>query len=64
MKSLPFVPRWQVHNLSGMERVLVPGGDGAQNAAELLARWIGSCWGSQVTLLQNDQTPTYAFTPA
>lgn len=61
--SLQIVPRWQTANLPVMDRLLVPGGDGARHAANLLPDGLGGASG-QVTLLQNDTTPTYAFTLA
>jgi hypothetical protein len=61
--GLQLVPRWQAHNLPLMDRVLVPGGDGAQHAADHLPDVLGGA-GREVTLLQNDRTPTYAFTLA
>jgi AraC family transcriptional activator FtrA len=61
--GLQIVPRWQAHNLPPMDRVFVPGGEGTEHAAEQLPDGLGGA-GSQVTLLQNDETPTYAFTLA
>ncbi len=61
--GLQLVPRWQAHNLPPVDRVLVPGGDGAQQAADHLPGGLGGA-GSHITLLQSDHTPTYAFTLA
>jgi transcriptional regulator GlxA family with amidase domain len=61
--GLQIVPRRQAHNLLSMDRVLIPGGDGAKQAADHLPDGLGGA-GREVTLLQNDQTPTYAFTLA
>jgi transcriptional regulator GlxA family with amidase domain len=61
--GLQIVPRRQASNLPSMDRVLIPGGEGAQAAAEQLPDGLVSA-GGQVTRLQNDQTPTYAFTLA
>jgi putative intracellular protease/amidase len=61
--GLQLVPRRQAGELSAMDRVLVPGGNGATAAMEQLpARVVGT--GGRVTRLQDDQTPTYAFTLA
>ena len=46
-----------------MERVIIPGGVGAEHAAEHLPDGLVAT-GVQVTLLQNDQAPAYAFTLA
>ena len=46
-----------------MDRVIVPGGDGAQQVAKHLPDGLVGT-GGQVTLLQNDQAPAYAFTLA
>jgi putative intracellular protease/amidase len=61
--GLQIVPRWEAHNLPAMDRVLIPGGDGARHAADHLPDELGGV-GRWVTLLQNDKTPTYAFTLA
>ena len=61
--GLQIVPRRQAHNLLSMDRVLIPGGHGAQQAADDLPDGLGGA-GREVTLLQYDQTPTYAFTLA
>ncbi len=61
--GLQIIPRGQAHTLSAMDRVLVPGGDGARQAVEDLRAEPASA-GVQVTLLQDDQAPTYAFTLA
>lgn len=63
LHGLQIVPRQQAHNLPSMDRVLVPGGDGAQQAANHLPDGLGGA-GQEVTLLQNARTPTYAFTLA
>ncbi len=61
--GLQLVPRRQAGDLPIMDRVLMPGGEGATAAAERLpGRLVGA--GGQVTLLQDDRTPTYAFTLA
>lgn len=61
--GLQIVPRGRAHILLAMDRVLVPGGDGARQAVEHLPAELRSA-GVQVTLLQDDQAPTYAFTLA
>ncbi len=61
--GLQLVPRWQVHNLPAMDRLLVPGGDGAEQAAARLPDGLGG-GGVPVTILQNDQAPEYAFSIA
>jgi transcriptional regulator GlxA family with amidase domain len=61
--GLQIVPRWQARNLPGMDRQLVPGGDGAAQAAARLPEGLGGTR-VPVTILQNDQTPAYAFTTA
>jgi transcriptional regulator GlxA family with amidase domain len=61
--GLQIVPRWQASDLPAMDRLLVPGGDGAEQAAAHLPDGLG---GGEVpvTILQNDQAPAYAFTIA
>jgi AraC family transcriptional regulator, transcriptional activator FtrA len=61
--GLQIVPRWQAHNLPTMDRLLVPGGDGAEQVAARLPNGLGG-GGVPVTVLQNDHTPEYAFTIA
>jgi AraC family transcriptional regulator, transcriptional activator FtrA len=61
--GLQLVPRWQAHNLPTMDRLLVPGGDGAEQAAAHLPDGLGG-GGVPITILQNDQAPAYAFTIA
>ncbi len=61
--GLQIIPRWQAHNLPAMDRLLVPGGNGAQQAAARLPAGVGG-GGVPVTILQHDQAPTYAFTSA
>lgn len=61
--GLQIVPRWQAHNLPTMDRLLVPGGDGAEQAAARLPDGLGG-GGVPVTILQNNQAPAYAFTTA
>jgi putative intracellular protease/amidase len=61
--GLQIVPRWQASNLPTMDRLLVPGGDGAEQAAARLPDGLGG-GGVPVTILQDDQTPAYAFTTA
>ena len=58
--GLQFVPRWQVRNLPAMDRLLVPGGDGAEQAANRLPSGVGGA-GVPVKKLQNDQSPDYAY---
>jgi putative intracellular protease/amidase len=57
--GLQLVPRRQAGDLRAMARVLVPGGDGAAAAAHLAGMLIGNR--VPVSLLQDDQAPTYAF---
>jgi transcriptional regulator GlxA family with amidase domain len=61
--GLQIVPRWQAPNLPAMDRLLVPGGDGAEQAAARLPDGLGG-GAVPVTILQNDQAPVYAFTIA
>jgi putative intracellular protease/amidase len=61
--GLQLVPRWQAGTLPAIDRVLVPGGKDAQHAIDHLPDGLGGA-GGQITLLQNDRTPTYAFTLA
>jgi AraC family transcriptional activator FtrA len=61
--GLQIVPRWQAPNLPTMDRLLVPGGDAAEQAAARLPDGLGG-GGVPVTILQNDQAPEYAFTIA
>lgn len=60
--GLQLVPRQQAGALPATDRVLVPGGDGAAAAAHLASTLTGNR--VPVSLLQDDQTPTYAFTLA
>ncbi len=59
--GLQLVPRSQGPNLPAIDRVVIPGGDGAQQVAKSLPDGLA---GVQVTLLQNDQAPVYPFTLA
>ncbi len=61
--GLQIVPRWQAHSLPTMARLLIPGGDGAEQAAARLPDGLGG-GGVPVTILQHDQAPAYAFTTA
>lgn len=61
--GLQIVPRWQAHNLSALDRLLIPGGNGAEQAAARLPDGLGG-GRVPVTTLQNDQAPAYAFTTA
>jgi putative intracellular protease/amidase len=61
--GLQIVPRWQAPTLPTMDRLLVPGGDGAEQAAARLPDGLGG-GRVPVTILQNDQVPAYAFTIA
>lgn len=61
--GLQIVPRTQGAHPPAMDRMIIPGGDGAQQVAKhLVADMVGT--GVPVTLLQNDQVPAYAFTLA
>jgi hypothetical protein len=55
--GLQLVPRWQQQHLLPMDRVLVPGGNGARQEVEHLPLELRP----KVTLLENDQTPMYGF---
>jgi transcriptional regulator GlxA family with amidase domain len=61
--GLQLVPRGQAGELPTLDRVLVPGGDGATGAAAQLTDTLAGT-GVRMTLLQDDRTPTYAFTLA
>ena len=61
--GLQLVPRVPGSHPPAMDRVIIPGGDGAQQVANHLPDRLGGT-GGQVTLLQNDQAPAYAFTLA
>jgi AraC family transcriptional activator FtrA len=61
--GLQIVPRRQAGDLAAVDRVLVPGGDGASAAARRVPDALIRA-GGQVTVLQDDQTPTDAFTLA
>jgi putative intracellular protease/amidase len=61
--GLQIVPRWQAVSLPTMDRLLVPGGDGAEQAAARLPDGLGGA-AVPVTILQNDHAPRYAFTLA
>lgn len=61
--GLQLVPRGRAGDLRVMARVLVPGGDGATAAAARLTDTLTDT-GVGITLLQDDQAPTYAFTLA
>jgi AraC family transcriptional activator FtrA len=58
--GLQFVPRWQVRNLPAMDRLVVPGGDGAEEAANRLPSGLGGA-GVPVKKMQNDASPDYAY---
>jgi AraC family transcriptional activator FtrA len=58
--GLQFVPRWQVWNLPAMDRLVVPGGDGAEQAADRLLSGLGRA-GVPVKKMQNDESPDYAY---
>jgi putative intracellular protease/amidase len=61
--GLQLVPRVHGTHRLAMDRIVVPGGVGADVAAtHLRAELVGT--GTRLTLLQNDQAPTYAFTLA
>jgi transcriptional regulator GlxA family with amidase domain len=61
--GLQIVPRWQAHSVPIMDRLLVPGGDGAEQAAARLPDGLGG-GAVPVTILQNDHAPAYVFTVA
>jgi AraC family transcriptional activator FtrA len=61
--GLQIVPRRRSGDLAAVDRALVPGGDGANEAARRVPNTLIGA-GRQVTVLQDDQTPTYAFTLA
>ena len=61
--GLQIVPRVQGAHPRAMDRVIIPGGDGAQQVAKNLPDGLGGT-GAKVTLLQNNQAPAYAFTLA
>ena len=61
--GLQIVPRWQAHTLPPMDRLLVPGGDGVEQATTDLPKGLGG-GGVLLTILQNTRAPTYAFTTA
>ena len=61
--GLQLMPRCQAGALPAMDRVLVPGGVGAAAAAAHLTDALAG-HGSRITLLQDNQAPTYAFTLA
>jgi AraC family transcriptional regulator, transcriptional activator FtrA len=58
--GLQFVPRWQVGNLPTIDRLLIPGGDGAEQAANRLPAGLREA-GVPVKKLQNDESPDYAY---
>lgn len=58
--GLQIVPRQQPPHLPPIDGVIVPGGNGARQEVEQLPHELRR----QITLLENDQTPTYAFTLA
>lgn len=59
--GLQIVPRWHSHTLPAMDRLLLPGGNGAEQAAASLPPELG---GVPITRLQNDHAPAYVFTTA
>ena len=61
--GLQFVPRWQAQTLPVMDRLLVPGGNRATEVAQHLPTELGG-GDVPITVLQNDQSPTFAFTLA
>jgi len=61
--GLQILPRWQAPELPPVQRLLVPGGDGAEQAAAHLPAGLRGD-GVPVTILQRSQAPTYAFTLA
>jgi AraC family transcriptional activator FtrA len=58
--GLQFVPRWQVRNLPSMDRLLVPGGDGTELAANRIPSGLGGA-GVPVKKLQNNESSDYAY---
>lgn len=58
--GLQFVPRWQVQNLPALNRLLVPGGDGAERAANRPPSGLEGA-GVPVKKLQDDESPDYAY---
>jgi transcriptional regulator GlxA family with amidase domain len=58
--GLQLVPRTQVQDLPQLDRMLVPGGIGAEAVAQRLAGGLDGNAGT-VTLLQDNQTPTFAY---
>jgi hypothetical protein len=61
--GLQLVPRWQAQELPALDLLLIAGGVGAEQVAQNLPTELGGGEVS-VTLLQNDQSPTFAFTLA
>jgi putative intracellular protease/amidase len=61
--GLRILPRWHTPKLPPMKRLLIPGGDGAEQAAARLPDGLRG-GAVPVTLLQHNQAPTYAFTLA
>jgi AraC family transcriptional activator FtrA len=61
--GLQLVPRWQAQELPALDRLLIAGGVGAEQVAQNLPTELGGA-GVSVTLLQNDQSPAFAFTLA
>lgn len=61
--GLQLVPRWQAQNLPPVDRLLVPGGTGTEQVAHHLPTGLGGS-AVPVTVLQNDQSPVFAFTLA
>jgi hypothetical protein len=61
--GLQFVPRWQVRNLPAIDRLLVPGGDGAEQAANQLPVGLGGA-SVPVKKLQNYDSPDFAYRAA
>lgn len=60
--GLQLVPRAQVAAAPVVDQVLVPGGDGARDAARTIPGAIASL--DRISVLQDDTIPTYAFTLA
>ena len=62
-RGLQIVPRRQAHELTSVDRVLVPGGADARLAAQRIPEaLLGG--GRQATVLENEHGPNYAFTLA
>lgn len=61
--GLRILPRWQAPTLPPVTRLLIPGGEGAEQAAARLPDELRGD-GVPLTILQQSQPPTYAFTLA